>query len=79
MTDRKSLDGPPNGKEKTKPKLGAASKESAAKDQNANGAQKTSPKKRRKVNHACVYCRRSVSTALTTTIFLIPLLIAGST
>lgn len=79
MTDRKSLDAAPNGKDKTKPKLGAAAKEAPPKDQNANGAQKTSPKKRRKVNHACVYCRRSVSTALATTIILIALLIAGST
>ncbi|ATY62513.1 Zn cluster transcription factor [Cordyceps militaris] len=59
MTDRKSLDVGPNGKDKSKPKPSVAIKEGTPKDQNGNGAQKTSPKKRRKVNHACVYCRRS--------------------
>ncbi|PMB73869.1 Regulator of drug sensitivity 2 [Beauveria bassiana] len=59
MTDRKSLDAAPNGKDKIKSKISANAKEVASKDQNGNGAQKASPKKRRKVNHACVYCRRS--------------------
>ncbi|KAJ3472551.1 hypothetical protein NLG97_g10899 [Lecanicillium saksenae] len=57
MTDRKSLDAA-NGKDKSKPKPTAVATSKDAKDQNGS-AQKTSPKKRRKVNHACVYCRRS--------------------
>lgn len=57
MTDRKPLSVDTKA-DKAKPaKSAAASKDT--KDQ-GNG-QKTSPKKRRKVNHACVYCRRSVS------------------
>lgn len=64
MTDRKSLDAAA-GKDKTKLKASsssAAPSSKDARDQNTNGAAtKTSPKKRRKVNHACVYCRRSVS------------------
>ncbi|KAK8142715.1 hypothetical protein G3M48_008356 [Beauveria asiatica] len=59
MTDRKSLDVAPNGKDKIKSKTSANAKEVTSKDQNGNAVQKTSPKKRRKVNHACVYCRRS--------------------
>ncbi len=80
MTDRKSLEIAANGKDKAKPKPGAiATKDATPKDQNSNSAQKTSPKKRRKVNHACVYCRRSVSAAIATTYFFALLLTARST
>ncbi|KAJ6786818.1 hypothetical protein PWT90_02646 [Aphanocladium album] len=58
MTDRKSLDAAANGKDKSKSKPTAVATSKDFKEQNG-GAQKTSPKKRRKVNHACVYCRRS--------------------
>ncbi|KUM63157.1 hypothetical protein ACN42_g3966 [Penicillium freii] len=34
---------------------------SAAKAETTGSGSHSSPKKRRKVNHACVYCRRSVS------------------
>ncbi|KAK3186619.1 Transcription factor [Lecanicillium sp. MT-2017a] len=62
MSDRKSLGADAGANGKAKPvKVEALKEKDAAKGKDQNGAAgaKTTPKKRRKVNHACVYCRRS--------------------